>query len=459
MSLIVSVSGIRGIVGQTITPAIAGQTITPAIAAEFAAAFATTLRGGRIVIGRDSRPSGGPIRDAVVEAMTTCGCSVIDLGVVSTPGTAMMIIHHQAAGGLVITASHNPGEWNGLKFLTAEGVAPPLEVARQIWALRDAGEFASVADDQIGQAVQDSTTHDRHVAAVCKIVDPERIAARRFRVVLDSVNGAGGAAGKMLLEALGCEVVHLNGEPTGDFAHTPEPTANNLTDLCEVVRREKGDIGFAQDPDADRLAIVDEQGTYIGEEYTLALAAKQVFATQPGPAATNLSTSRMIDDLAKQAGGPCAVHRSAVGEANVVHAMKRHNCVIGGEGNGGVIYPPVVAVRDSLVAMALVLQLLAQENTPLSSIVAGMPRYTIIKHKFDCDQERIAQVLEAVKSRFAGEQMNDLDGVRIDWPEGWVHVRGSNTEPIIRIIAEAADKQTADSLANRIRDIAHPILK
>ena len=450
MSLIVSVSGIRGIVGQT---------ITPAIAAEFTAAFATTLRGRRIVIGRDSRPSGGSIRDAIVKAMTTCGCPVIDLGVVSTPGTAMMIIHHQAAGGVVITASHNPGEWNGLKFLTSEGVAPPLEVARRIWTLRDTGEFASVPAEQIGEVTPDSTTHDRHVAAVCRIVDREQIATRRFRVVLDSVNGAGGAAGKMLLEALGCEVVHLNGEPTGDFAHTPEPTADNLTDLCAVVRREKGDIGFAQDPDADRLAIVDEQGTYIGEEYTLALAAKHIFAIQPGPAATNLSTSRMIDDLAEQAGGPCVVHRTAVGEANVVHAMKQHNCVIGGEGNGGVIYPPVVAVRDSLVAMALVLQLLTQENAPLSSVVAALPRYTIVKHKIECSQERIARVLEAVKSRFTGERINDLDGVRIDWPNGWVHVRGSNTEPIIRIIAEAADKQTAESLANRIRDIAHPILK
>lgn len=450
MNLVISVSGIRGIVGRS---------ITPAIAAEFTAAFATTLRGGQVVLGRDSRPSGSAIRNAVVEALTRCGCSVIDLGVVTTPGTALMIIRRQAAGGLVITASHNPREWNGLKFLTSEGIAAPLDIARQIWALRDAGEFALVAGEQIGKLSHDPTTHDRHVAAVCRIVDPKRITARKFRVVLDSVNGAGGAAGKMLLEALGCEVVHLNGEPTGDFAHTPEPTAENLTDLCEAVRHEKGDVGFGQDPDADRLAIVDEQGTYIGEEYTLALAAKHIFATQPGPAATNLSTSRMIDDLAEQAGGPCVVHRTAVGEANVVHAMKRHHCVIGGEGNGGVIYPPVVPVRDSLVAMALVLQLLAQENAPLSGVVAALPHYTIVKHKFECAQECVARVLEAVKSRFADEQINDLDGVRIDWPEGWVHVRGSNTEPIIRIIAEAADKQTAESLADRIRDIAHPILK
>ncbi len=398
------------------------------------------------------------MRDAVVEMLTRCGCSVIDLGVVTTPGTALMVRKHRAAGGLVITASHNPGQWNGLKVLTPEGVAPPLEEARQIWAVRDSGEFNFVSAHQFGQVTEDSTTHEKHVAAVLDLVDSDGIAGRKFKVVLDSVNGAGCAAGRTLLETLGCKVAHLNGEPTGDFAHPPEPLAENLSELCERVRREDADIGFAQDPDGDRSAIVDENGTYIGEEYTLALAAKYMFAKHPGPAAANLSTSRMIDDLAKQAGGPCVVHRTAVGEANVVAGMNRHNCVLGGEGNGGVIDPRVVPVRDSLVAMALVLQLLADEQQPISRIVAAMPHYTMIKQKFECSKEKVAMVLEAVKSRFAHERINDLDGIRIDWTDGWVHVRGSNTEPIIRIIAEATHRQTAESLVHRIRQIADPII-
>ena len=225
------------------------------------------------------------------------------------------------------------------------------------------------------------------------------------------------------------------------------------------MRREGADVGFAQDPDGDRLAIVDDSGTYIGEEYTLALAGKYIFATRPGPAATNLSTSRMLDDLAEQAGEPCIVHRTAVGEANVVEGMRRYNCVIAGEGNGGVIDPRVVPVRDSLVAMALVLQLLTGEHRPLSEIVASMPRYAMIKQKFECSKEKTAEVLEAVRSQFSGERINDLDGVRIDWPEGWIHVRASNTEPIIRIIAEATDRPAAQSLVDRIRKIAYPILK
>lgn len=446
----ISVSGIRGIIGQSMTPEIAGQ---------FAAAFGRYVGGGPVILGRDSRPSGPTIRDAVVAMLTRCGCSVIDLGVVTTPGTAIMVPRHDAAGGLVITASHNPRQWNGLKFLLRGGLPPPLEEARKIWAIRDAGSFDFVRPAQRGRLAEDNTTHDRHIGMVLAVVDHEKIVQHRFKVALDSVNGAGCMVGKMLLQALGCDVVHLNGEPTGDFAHPPEPLADNLTDLCRLAPQAGADIGFAQDADADRLAIVDEQGTYIGEEYTLALAAKHMFAHRPGPAATNLSTSRMIDDLAEQAGPPCMVHRTAVGEANVVAAMNKHSCVLAGEGSGGVIDPRVVPVRDSLVAMAVVLQLLAEHDQPLSEIVSAMPRYAMIKHKFACSENNIDHVLAAVRSQFADQRISDVDGIRIDWPEGWVHVRASNTEPVIRIIAEATDRPTAESLANRIRSIADPIVK
>ena len=253
MSLMISVSGIRGIVGQSMTPEIAGQ---------FAAAFGTYVGGGRVILGRDSRPSGPAIRDAVVAMLTRCGCSVIDLGVVTTPGTAIMVPRHDAAGGLVITASHNPQQWNGLKFLLRGGLPPPLVEARKIWAIRDAQSFDFVPPEQRGRLAEDNTTHDRHIGTVLAFVDREKIAQRKFKVALDSVNGAGCVAGRMLLEMLGCEVVHLNGEPTGDFAHPPEPLAGNLTDLCRHTPQAGADIGFAQDADADRLAIVDEQGAF-----------------------------------------------------------------------------------------------------------------------------------------------------------------------------------------------------
>lgn len=450
MSLMISVSGIRGIIGQSLTLEAVG---------DFTAALGTYLKGRPVIVGRDSRPSGKALLDAAVESLTRCGCAVTDLGIVSTPGTALMVRRHRAAGGLVITASHNPEQWNGLKFLTSEGMAMPFEDASRIWAIADAASFQYAPADERARLTEDRSTHDTHIAAVLDTVDVQTIAAQKFKVVLDSINGAGCVSGKRMLEQLGCDVVHVNGEPTGKFAHTPEPLAENLGGLCEVVQREKADIGFAQDPDADRLAIVDEHGTYIGEEYTLALAAKSMFANQPGAAATNLSTSRMIDDIAEQSAPPCVVHRTAVGEANVVEGMRLHNCVIGGEGNGGVIDPRVVPVRDSLVAMALLLQLLTDDRRPLSAVVSDIPRYSMIKQKIECSPEAIERVLQAVKLQYADDRLSDIDGLRIDWPEGWVHVRGSNTEPIIRIIAEAADKPTAEAFITRIRQIADPILK
>jgi phosphomannomutase len=299
----------------------------------------------------------------------------------------------------------------------------------------------------------ESTTAERHVAKVLTTINVDTIRRRAFKVVLDSVNGAGGIEGRMLLEKLGCKVTHINAEPTGQFAHTPEPTAENLTGLCDDMRKAGADIGFAQDPDADRLAIVDDKGRYIGEEYTLALAAKFMFATLPGPAATNLSTSRMIDDLAAKAGGKAKVYRTAVGEANVARAIMDHHCVLGGEGNGGIVDPRVVLVRNSLVGMALSLSLLADDKRPLSTIVDEMPHYVMVKQKFEMNREQVAAWLQRVRSAASKGKMNDADGLRIDWPEGWVHLRPSNTEPIARVISEAADEATAKALAKRVSDL------
>ncbi len=445
MSLMISISGVRGVIGQT---------MTPQLAADMACAYGTMLAGQTVVVARDSRPSGLMVQNAVVSGLIATGCRVIDLGIVSTPGAALMIRRLRAAGGIVITASHNPVIWNGIKFLTDEGLAPPADRAKQIIGCYESKAFRFADVDGLHKVNTDASTTDIHVGATLGIVDAEAIRRRRFNVVLDSVNGAGGREGRALLEHLGCDLLHVNPDPSGRFAHPPEPLRENLTQLCEAVTAERAAVGFAQDPDADRLAIVDETGRYIGEEYTVSLAARHYFARHPGPAAVNLSTSRMIDDLAAAAGGPCVVHRAPVGEANVVEAMKKHHCVFGGEGNGGVIDPRVVPVRDSLVGMAVVLELMATTGRKLSELVDEIPRYTMIKQKFECPRERVQRMLAAVRETFANERINDADGVRIDWPDGWVHIRGSNTEPIYRVIAEAKTEARANELIAMVRQVA-----
>ncbi|MFQ5430036.1 MAG: phosphoglucosamine mutase [Phycisphaerae bacterium] len=443
MTLMISVSGVRGIIGEK---------MTPMLAAEMGAAFGSHVGGGVVVLGRDSRPSGEMLQTALKSGLMACGCRVVELGIVTTPGVALMIGERSAAGGVVITASHNPGEWNGIKFLTSEGCAPPPELSQKIFERYDRKQYAFVGADRVGTAERDLGTHDAHVAKVCGVLDVEMIRRRQLCVVLDSVNGAGGLGGRMLLDRLGCKLIHINGEPDGKFAHTPEPTEANLRGLCEAVREHRADVGFAQDPDADRLAVVDQSGRYIGEEYTIVLAAKHILSQRAGPIAVNLSTSRMVEDVAKTAGPDAVVHRTPVGEANVARAVLEKGCILGGEGNGGVIDPRVVAVRDSFVAMGLILNLLASDWRPLGAIVDEMPRYVMIKRKFEADRDAIQAWLERVRMSSAG-RIDDSDGLRIDWPEGWVHVRPSNTEPIARVIAEAADEPTAAALAERVTEL------
>jgi len=438
MALIASVSGVRGIIGED---------LTPAVATEFGSAFATWLGGGRIIVGGDTRPSGRMLRQAVEAGLLACGCDVIDLGTVTTPGAALSVKQLGAAGGVVITASHNPAEYNGIKFLTGKGWAPPADEARKIYAIRDQRAFSFRDALHCGRLDRDGLTHQRHLDAVLAVIDAETIRARRFKVVLDSINGAGSLVTPILLAKLDCEARIINGEPTGLFAHPPEPTAENLRDLVEEVRRTGAAVGFAQDPDADRLAIVDETGRYIGEEYTLALAAWQVLKSHPGPVAANLSTSRLIDAVAQRFG--VEVIRTPVGEANVAAAMLQADCVFGGEGNGGVIDPRVVAVRDSLVGIGHVLQLMAEENRPLSDLVDSLPRYAMIKRKAPLQRERLQEVYNSLKQTFAAAKCNTADGLRIDLSEGWLHVRPSNTEPIVRIIVEAADQDAAKRLADQ----------
>ncbi|MCG3130436.1 MAG: Phosphomannomutase/phosphoglucomutase [Phycisphaerae bacterium] len=444
MSLLMSVSGIRGVVGRTFT----AQTVRRAVAG-----FVAALRTGgvapgdglRIVAARDSRPSGGTFLADAVGALAACGCEVHCLGIVSTPCAAAHVRRIRAAGGLILTASHNPPEYNGVKFITADGAAPDAASAGRILDfVRAAADVPSAAATPADPTATKEAIR-RHVTDVLACVDVARIRSRAFHVVLDSVCGAGGEEGAALLDALGCRVTHLHADPTGIFPHPPEPLEANLGELCETVLRVSADVGFAQDPDADRLALVDERGVYVGEEYTLALAARNVARTRTGVFAANLSTSRMIDDVAGAAPG-CRVERSAVGEANVVEAMRRTGAVLGGEGNGGVIDPRVGWTRDSLVAMAQVLDLLAVTATELSAQVRRYPAYAIVKHKVELPGEGPGPVLERIRARFHGERINDLDGLRIDRADAWVHVRASNTEPILRFIAEAPTRTTAEAL-------------
>lgn len=451
-ALMIGISGMRGTVGGTLTP----QVVT-----RMAFALASWLKRTqqptngthfRVVLGRDSRPSGPFVRDAAASALVASGIELIDLGIVTTPGVAMMVQHLSADAGIVITASHNPVRWNGLKFLDRRGIAPPPEQAKLVRALHDEQASELVGVDRLVVPTRDEQTHAVHLKRVLERLDVLGISTRRFKVVLDSVNGAGGVVSSTLLSKLGCTLVHLNGTPDGRFPHEPEPTEANLMQLAEEVRRQRADVGFAQDPDADRLAIVDETGRYIGEEYSLALCALLLLSKKPGVAVTNLSSSRMLDDIAAQTGS--RVVRTPVGEANVVDAMLRENAVIGGEGNGGVIDTRIVPGRDSLVGMGYVLQLLANSGKPLSRIVNELPRYEIVKTKFDCKREDADRAVAAIKQQFASEKIDVQDGIRIDWSDAWVHARPSNTEPIMRIIAEAPTRTLAEEKIAAVRAVA-----
>jgi phosphomannomutase len=451
--LIISVSGMRGIIGKN---------LTALIAAEYGVAFGSFLQAAQprkrlsVCIGMDSRPSGPMLKSAMTAGLTDAGIDVIDLGLVTTPCVGISLRELDCAGGVVITASHNPIQYNGIKLLLDNGISPNPQTAAKIKQLFLDGNFTHTDSIHCGKVTTDDQADDRHLAKVLSIIDREKIVASSYRVALDSVNGAGGRVTKKLLNTLGCEISAVNDDPTGLFAHAPEPTAENLKDFCEIVKDKKAHIGFAQDPDADRLAIVDENGTYIGEEYSLALAAKYVFSQKSGNAAANLSTSRMIDDIARKAG--CRVFRTPVGEANVASAMLEHDCIIGGEGNGGIIDLRVGPIRDSLVGIALVLQLMAETGKSISQLVGEIKGYYMRKEKFSANQDQARQILNVAKKTFADAKLDATDGCRFDFDDGWLHVRASNTEPVVRVIVEATDQQTAQKYIDAVMKIRYDML-
>jgi len=452
--LIISVSGMRGIVGEN---------LTDSIASDYGRAFGTFLKESctekkkelSVSIGRDSRPSGKQLLSAVAQGLCSVGINVIDLGIATTPSVGIMLRKLECAGGVVITASHNPGQYNGIKLLLGNGVAPPINAANQIRQYFFDKHFNLADSSDFGKITSSEQTNITHINKVLAIIDRDTIAEKNFKVILDSVNGAGGRITKMLLAELGCEVFAINDEPTGLFAHAPEPIAENLKGLCEIVTTEGADIGFAQDPDADRLAIVDENGNYLGEEYSLAFSAKYIFSKKTGKAATNLSTSRMIDDIAEKAGGQ--VIRTAVGEAHVASAMFEHDCIIGGEGNGGVIDLRVGPIRDSLVGIALVLQLMAETEKTTSQLADEVGGYYMNKDKFTADASQAKQIFNSAKEAFAEANLDTTDGYRFDFNDGWLHLRASNTEPVIRIIVEARDQRTTQKYVDTVLRIRREV--
>src|SRR5215210_5836282 len=441
--LMVSVSGVRGRVGEALTPEIIAQ-----FAAGFGA-WALARAGGKaqIVVGRDSRVSGPMFQPVVHAALQSVGCDVLDVGMVPTPTVQLAVEHHRAAGGLAITASHNPIEWNALKFIGPSGLFLDAAEAAEMRKVVD-GKIPRATWDKLGTISQNKDAAREHIEKILALpfLDVEGIRKRKFMVALDCVNGAGGTFMPILLEMLGCKLSTINMEPNGRFPRAPEPVAENLGDLQKLVQDSHAEIGMAVDPDVDRLALVSDEGVAIGEDYTLALAAKVVLRHRKGVVVTNLSTSRIVDDMVEEAGS--RVIRAPVGEVNVATRMRAENAPIGGEGNGGVILSELHLGRDAPVGAALILQLLLEDgdDKPLTKIVSAYPRYIIVKDKLDRPNAPLDKVYEALTREFPTAEADRQDGLRLTWADRWVHVRPSGTEPIVRVIAEAPTAPEAEKL-------------
>ncbi|MBQ7712087.1 MAG: phosphoglucosamine mutase [Bacteroidales bacterium] len=459
MSLIKSISGIRGTIGGH-----AGEGLSPLDVVKFTSAFATFLqqRAGSkrltLVVGRDARISGAMVDRLVVGTLQGMGIDVIDTGLSTTPTTEMAVINNRADGGIIITASHNPKHWNALKLLNAKGEFIDAAEGAEVLRLADSGDVTFAEVDQLGQVTEQHDTIDKHIQQVLALdlVDVDAIRRADFKVVVDAVNSTGGIAIPRLLRALGVNrVVELNCEPTGLFAHNPEPIPQNLTQIAEAMRSEGGDLGIVVDPDVDRLALICEDGTMFGEEYTLVSVADYVLSHTPGNTVSNLSSSRALRDVTNHYPG-CSYAASAVGEVNVTTLMKSTHAIIGGEGNGGVIYPALHYGRDALVGVALFLTLLAKKNMKVSALRKTYPEYIISKNRKDLTPDmNVDEILQRVAAHYASNaacQVNTIDGVKIDFETGWVHLRKSNTEPIIRIYSEAHTEQEATALAQQVMD-------
>ena len=462
MSLIKSISGIRGTIGGR-----AGEGLSPLDIVKFTAAYAKFIRNNTtkdsnvIVVGRDARLSGQMVCDIVTGTLVGMGFDVVNIGLATTPTTELAVVAEGACGGIIITASHNPKQWNALKLLNENGEFLNDAQGKQVLAIADAEDFDFSEVDALGHVFNNDTYTRRHIEDVLKLdlVDVEAIKKANFTVAVDAVNSIGGVVIPQLLRRLGVNnVIELYCEPTGKFGHTPEPIPENLTDIADLMKSGKADVGFVVDPDVDRLAIIMENGEFFVEEYTLVSIADYVLGKTPGATVSNLSSSRALRDVTLAHG--CQYTASAVGEVNVVTEMKRTRAVIGGEGNGGVIYPALHYGRDALVGVALFLTLLAKSGKTVSQLKSGYPQYSIAKNKVQLTPEiNVDAILAEVKKEYSNEKITDIDGVKIDFEDSWVHLRKSNTEPIIRIYSEASTIERAEQLGNDIKAVIERLSK
>lgn len=460
MSLIKSISGIRGTIGGK-----TGEGLNPLDIVKFTAAYAsfirksTTKNSNTIVVGRDARISGPMVNDIVVGTLTGMGFDVVNIGLATTPTTELAVVWENACGGIILTASHNPKQWNALKLLNEKGEFLSDAEGKEVLAIAEKEAFTFAEVDNLGHEYKNETYTRRHIDSVLALdlVDVDAIREANFTVAVDAVNSVGGIVIPKLLKALGVKnVVELNCAPTGQFAHTPEPIPENLTQISDLMKTGCADVGFVVDPDVDRLAIVMENGEMFVEEYTLVSIADYVLSKTPGTTVSNLSSSRALRDVTERHG--CTYTASAVGEVNVVTQMKRTGAVIGGEGNGGVIYPASHYGRDALVGVALFLSLLAHKGKKVSELKKEYPQYEIAKNKIQLTPDiNVDAILDAIKKKYANEKITTIDGVKIDFPDYWVHLRKSNTEPIIRIYSEAKDMEQANAIAREIKNVVSEI--
>jgi len=462
MTLIKSISGIRGTIGGK-----AGEGLNPLDIVKFTSAYATlirrtsTVKSNKIVVGRDARISGEMVKNVVCGTLMGMGFDVVNIGLASTPTTELAVTMAGACGGIILTASHNPKQWNALKLLNEHGEFLNAAEGEEVLRIAEAEAFEYADIDHIGSYIEDNTYNEKHIESVLalKLVDVEAIRRANFRVAIDCVNSVGGIILPELLHRLGVQHVEkLYCEPTGNFQHNPEPLEKNLGDIMNLMKGGKADVAFVVDPDVDRLAMICEDGTMYGEEYTLVTVADYVLQHTPGNTVSNLSSTRALRDVTRKYG--MQYNAAAVGEVNVVTKMKETNAVIGGEGNGGVIYPESHYGRDALVGIALFLSHLAHEGKKVSELRASYPNYYLAKNRIDLTpQTDVDAILAKVKDLYKAEEINDIDGVKIDFPDKWVHLRKSNTEPIIRVYSEAATMEAADELGKQIMDIVYSLAK
>ena len=457
MTLIKSISGIRGTIGGR-----AGDTLNPLDIVKFTSAYATFIRrsgksdSNQIIVGRDARISGEMVKNVVCGTLMGIGYDVVNIGLATTPTTELAVRMSKAAGGIIITASHNPRHWNALKLLNAEGEFLTAADGAEVLAIAEKEDFEYVDVDGLGKYIEDNSFDKRHIDSVLalNLVNVEAIKNAHFHVVVDSINSVGGVILPKLLDELGVSYKFLNAEPTGDFAHNPEPLEKNLSGIMDELRNGKYDLGIVVDPDVDRLAFICEDGKMFGEEYTLVSVADYVLSHTPGNTVSNLSSTRALRDVTEKHGGKYTA--AAVGEVNVTTKMKEVGAVIGGEGNGGVIYPESHYGRDALVGIALFLSLLAQKGKKVSELRQEYPNYFIAKNRIDLTPSTdVDAILEKVKEMYSNEQVNDIDGVKIDFADKWVHLRKSNTEPIIRVYSEAATMEDADALGKKLMQVVY----